>query len=239
MGHPLDGGLTPCPCPLVAARRGGRPHTGGVGCYGDHILPRLTHLAMRGREFAALRARVAAGLAGDVLEIGFGSGLNVPCYPAGLRRVWVVDPAAVGFRLAAKRVAASAIPIEYAGADAQALPLGDASVDHVLSTWTLCTIPDPARALLEIRRVLRPGGTLHFVEHGRSPDEKVVRAQNRLTPLQRRIAGGCHLNRPIGLLITGAGLEVTRMDNYYLTGPRPFVYTFEGVAVRAAGPTGH
>lgn len=190
---------------------------------------------MRNREFGALRARAAAALAGDVLEVGFGSGLNLPYYPPALTRVWAVDPAAVGFKLAAKRIAASVVPVEYAGTDARALPLGDASVDCALSTWTLCTIPDVVRALSEIHRVLRPGGMFHFVEHGRSPDEKVARAQDRLTPLQRRLAGGCHLNRPIGRLIGGAGLAVTRLDTYYLSGPRAYVYTFEGVAVKAPG----
>lgn len=114
------------------------------------------------------------------------------------------------------RVAASSVPVDYVGLDGQDLPLDDGSVDHVLTTWTLCTIPDVERALGEIRRVLRPGGALHFVEHGRAPDPKVARWQDRLTPIQRRIAGGCHLNRPIDELIAGVGLDVGRIDNYYL-----------------------
>ncbi|HKB31086.1 MAG TPA: class I SAM-dependent methyltransferase [Streptosporangiaceae bacterium] len=203
-----------------------------MGFYGEQILPRFTDLALRGREFAKLRARVAAGLKGEVLEVGFGSGLNVPHYPPGLKRVRAVDPAAVGRKLAAKRVAASAVPIEYAGTDAQALPLEDASVDHALSTWTLCTIPDVDLALAEIFRVLRPGGALHFVEHGHSPDDTVARWQDRLTPLQRRVAGGCHLGRPIDRLVAGAGFELTRLDTFYMKGPRTFGYTFEGVAAR-------
>jgi ubiquinone/menaquinone biosynthesis C-methylase UbiE len=202
-----------------------------MGLYGDQILPRAVNLAMRGGEFARPRARVAAGLEGEVLEIGFGSGLNIPYYPAGLKRVWAVDPATAGRKLAAKRVAACPVPIEYLGADAQMLPVGDASVDHVLSTWTLCTIPDATRALAEIRRVLRPGGAFHFVEHGLAPDAKVARLQHRLTPLQRRAFGGCHLNRPIDHLVAAAGLELTRMDTYYMRGPRALGYTFEGVAV--------
>jgi SAM-dependent methyltransferase len=116
--------------------------------------------------------------------------------------------------------------------------LDDASVDHVLSTWTLCTIPDVSQALAEVRRVLRPGGALHFLEHGLSPDQKVARLQNLLTPLQRRVFGGCHINRPIGRLVAGAGLEVTQMQMYYLRGPRAVGYMFEGVAIKPGGQQG-
>jgi ubiquinone/menaquinone biosynthesis C-methylase UbiE len=203
-----------------------------MGFYGDQILPRVVDLTLRGREVARLRARVLAGMDGEVLEIGFGSGLNIPYYPPGMKRVRAVDPAITGRKLAAKRAAASTVPIEFTGVDAQALPVEDASIDNVLSTWTLCTIPDVSRALAEVRRVLRPGGALHFIEHGLSPDAKVARLQRRLTPLQRRVAGGCHLNRPIDLLVAGAGLELTRMDTYYMKGPHAFGYTFEGVAIK-------
>jgi SAM-dependent methyltransferase len=206
-----------------------------MGFYEAHILPWLTDRVMRGPEFNRLRGRVTAGLAGEVLEIGFGSGLNMRYYPPEVKRVLAVEPAAAGRKLAARRVAASAVPVEYAGTDAQALPLADASVDHAVSTWTLCTIPDAGRALAELRRVLRPGGTLHFVEHGRSPDAGVARTQNRFTPLQRRLAGGCHLNRPIDQLLTTAGFELTRLDTFYLPAPRAWGYTFEGVAA-PAGP---
>ena len=203
-----------------------------MGLYADQILPRAINLALRGGEFAGPRARVAAGLDGEVLEIGFGSGLNIPYYPAGLQRVQAVDPAAAGRKLAAGRAAASAVPIEYIGSDATALPVADASVDHVLSTWTLCTIPDAMRALAEVRRVLRPGGAFRFVEHGMAPDPGVARLQQRLTPLQRRAFGGCHLDRRIDQLVAAAGLELTRLDTYYMKGPRPLGYTFEGVAIR-------
>jgi ubiquinone/menaquinone biosynthesis C-methylase UbiE len=203
-----------------------------MGLYRDQVLPRIVDLAMRGSDVEQVRARVAAGLDGEVLEIGFGSGLNIPHYPAGLTRVWAVDPAAVGRKLAAKRAAASAVPIEYIGLDAEKLPTGDASADHVLSTWTLCTIPDPMVALAEIIRVLRPGGAFHFVEHGRSPDPKVARMQDRLNPLQRRVFGGCNLNRPIDQLVTASGLELTRLDTYYMKGPRAVEHTFEGIAVK-------
>jgi len=201
--------------------------------YQDQILPRAVDVLLGGKEFAKLRARVAADLDGEVLEVGFGSGRNVPHYPPTLKRVRAVDPATVGRKLAAKRVAASPVPIEYIGLDGQELPLEDASVDHVLTTWTLCTIPEVERALAEMRRVLRTGGSLHFLEHGRSPDAKVVRWQDRLTPIQKRVAGGCHLNRPIDGLVRDAGLEVKHLENFYMRGPKPLGYMFEGVATKA------
>jgi ubiquinone/menaquinone biosynthesis C-methylase UbiE len=203
-----------------------------VGIYGDKVLPRLTNVMLGGQEFARLRARVAAGLEGEVLEVGFGSGLNVPHYPSAVTGVHAVDPATVGRKLAAERVAASTVPVDYIGLDGEALPLDDRSVDHVLTTWTLCTIPQVDQALREIRRVLRPGGALHFLEHGRSPDAGVARWQDRLTPLQRRIAGGCHLNRPIDQLVADADLEIAQLDNYYVRGPKPYTYMFEGRATR-------
>ena len=204
-----------------------------VGFYEDQIVPRLIDLVMSRRELTPIRSRVAASLEGDVLEVGFGSGLNVAHYPHAVTHVRAVDPAAVGRKLAAKRIAASRVPVEYVDLDAQALTLGSASVDHVLTTWTLCSIPDVDRALSEIRRVLRPGGAFHFVEHGRAPDLTVAGWQDRLTPLQRRLAGGCHLNRPIDQLVLNSGLELIRLENYYAKGPRPFAYMFEGVAVRS------
>ncbi len=204
-----------------------------MGFYGEQILPRFIDVALGNRECARLRARLASELEGEVLEVGFGSGLNVPHYPPNVTRVLAVDPATVGRKLATKRVAASAVPVEYVGLDGETLPLADESVDHALTTWTLCTIPDAHRALTEIRRVLRPGGSLHFLEHGRSPDPNVVQWQDRLTPIQRRIGGGCHLNRPIDQLLADADLEVTRMDHYYMRGPKPLGYMFEGVANKA------
>jgi ubiquinone/menaquinone biosynthesis C-methylase UbiE len=204
-----------------------------MGLYRDQILPRAINLALRGGEFTRLRARVTARLAGQVLEIGFGSGLNIPHYPASLERVQAIDPAAVGRKLAAKRAAACPVPIDYLGTDAQTLPADDASVDSVLSTWTLCTIPDAGQALAEIRRVLRPGGALHFIEHGLAPDPAVARLQQRLTPFQHRAFGGCHLNRRIDQLVAAAGLELTRIDTYYMKGPRALGYTFEGIATKA------
>ena len=204
-----------------------------MGFYQDQVVPRITNVALGGREFARIRPRVTAGLAGEVLEVGFGSGLNVPYYPVEVKRVRAVDPATVGRKLAASRLAASPVPVEFAGLDGQALPAESGAVDHVLITWTMCTIPGVATALREMHRVLRPGGELHFAEHGRSPDPGVARWQDRLTPLQRLLYAGCHLNRPIDRLVTQAGFRMTRLENFYLPGPRPFGYIFEGVAVKA------
>jgi ubiquinone/menaquinone biosynthesis C-methylase UbiE len=203
-----------------------------MGFYEREVLPRVVDVALSGKQLDRLRARVAGRLEGEVLEIGFGSGRNVPHYAASVTRVRAVDPALAGRKLAAARVAASSVPIEYIGLDGEHLPIEDGSVDHVLTTWTLCTIPDVGRALEEIRRVLRPGGSLQFLEHGRAPDPKVAQWQDRITPLQRRIAGGCHLNRAIDHLVTDAGLSMERIDNYYVKGPKVFGYMYEGTATR-------
>jgi ubiquinone/menaquinone biosynthesis C-methylase UbiE len=198
--------------------------------YEREVLPRFTDVALRGKELQRLRARVAAPLEGEVLEVGFGSGPNVPFYPPAVARVRAVDPATVGRKLAAKRLASSPVPVEFVGLDGESLPIDDASVDHVLTTWTLCTIPGIDRALQEMARVLRPGGSLHFLEHGASPDPKVRRWQDRLDPLQGRLFGGCHLNREIDKLIDESGLHIAQLDNHYLRGPKTIGYMYEGVA---------
>lgn len=203
-----------------------------MGLYVDRVLPRITNVVLANPEFKKVRQRVAAGLAGEILEVGFGSGLNVPFYPSEVRRVLAVDPATAGRKLAAKRVAASTVPVEYVGLAGEDLPLESESVDQVLITWTMCTIPAVERALSEMRRVLRPGGEVHFAEHGRSPDPKVALWQDRLNPLQRVWAGGCNLNRPIDCLVTDAGFELTRLENFYVKGPKSTGYMYEGVATK-------
>ncbi len=204
-----------------------------MGLYSEQVVPRIIDVVMASKEFEPIRARVCRQLTGEVIEIGFGSGLNVAHYPRVVHRVQAVDPAALGRKLASKRLASSPVPVEFIGLDGEQLPVESGSVDHVLATWTLCTIPHPERALAETHRVLRAGGRFHFVEHGRSPEAQVARWQNRLTPIQRRVAGGCHLNRPIRELIEAAGFQLSALDNYYVSGPKSFGYTYEGTATKA------
>ncbi|MCK9894188.1 class I SAM-dependent methyltransferase [Frankia sp. AgB32] len=200
-----------------------------MGFYDDQVLPRIVDLAL-GRPMEEVRARVAAGLSGEVLEIGFGSGRNLPHLPAGVTRLLAVEPAAGGRKLAAPRIAAAPCTVEFVGLDGQELSLADASVDHVLTTWTLCTIPDTGRALREIHRVLRPGGTLHFTEHGRSPRPTVARWQDRLTPAWSRLAGGCQLNRQIDDLIEKSGLTLESARTYPMNGTAQIGFAYEGIA---------
>jgi SAM-dependent methyltransferase len=194
-----------------------------MGLYGEQVLPRIINVACGLKAAAPLRRRVCAGLEGDVVEIGFGSGLNVPFYPTTVTRVAAVEPADVGWKLAHKRLEATSVPVERSGLDGQSLPFADNSYDAALSTWTLCTIPDVATALSEVRRVLKPGGTLHFVEHGLAPDERVRRWQHRLEPVQKRVFGGCHLTRPVVDLLTSAGFTITDLDVFYEDGAPKFV----------------
>lgn len=203
-----------------------------MGVWRDRILPRLIDRGMRGPEFGEMRQRATEGLRGTVLEVGFGSGLNLRYYPEGVERILAVDPALLGRELAAERIAASPIEVEFVGLDGAALPLDDASVDSVLSTWTFCTIPDAVRALAEVRRVLRPGGAFHFVEHGLSPDAGVARWQRRLNGAWKRIAGGCHIDRPIDRLVRDAGFELSQLSNHYAAGPRTLTHMYEGRALR-------
>jgi ubiquinone/menaquinone biosynthesis C-methylase UbiE len=203
-----------------------------MGVYSERVLPRIINVACGMKESRPLRERVCAGLHDQVVEIGFGTGHNVPFYPDAVERVAAVEPSQLSWKLARDRVSASPVSVERSGIDGQSLPFPDDSFDTALSTWTLCTIPDPVLALTEVRRVLRPGGTLHFIEHGLAPDENVQRWQRRLQPLNKRMFGGCHLTRPILELLQTAGFTVTEVDVFYEKGaPKPMGADSLGVAV--------
>lgn len=202
-----------------------------MGLWTDHVVPRIADKALGTGQVRAMRERVCADLSGEVVEIGFGSGHNVPLYPAAVTRVEAVEPSDVGWRLGEERRAAATVPVHRAGLDGQRLPFPDGSFDCALSTFTMCTIPDVSAALAELRRVLRPGGTLHFVEHGRAPDASVLRWQRRIEPLYTPMAGGCRLSRPIDELVAGAGFTVERLEaGYAPKDPKPFGYVYQGVA---------
>ena len=188
---------------------------------------------MRGHEIGELRAHALDGLHGRVLEIGFGSGLNVRWYPTEVTSVSAVEPSDVGWRLSERRRAASDVTIERTGLDGERIDEPDATYDGAVSTFTLCTIPDTAAALSEVRRVLRPGATFHLLEHGLAPDADVVRRQRRWEPVQKRLAGGCHLTRDPVALLDGAGFTIAHRDAAYLSGPRfqrPWTYVYSLVA---------
>jgi len=198
--------------------------------YRERIVPYLVHMSMRQGTLVAYRHRVVAAAEGRVLEIGIGSGLNLPHYGKKAVHIIGLDPSTKLLSMSARAIARDSHPADLVMGTAEAIPLEDKSVDTVVTTWTLCTIPDVVRALSEMRRVLRPGGRLLFVEHGRSPDAGVRRWQDRLTPLWRCIAGGCHLNRAVTQLIEDSGFRIERMDTGYMKGPKLMTFMYEGSA---------
>lgn len=192
-----------------------------MGLYGEHVLPRIVNVACSAKSARPLRGRVCAGLSGEVIEIGFGSGLNLPFYPPEVQQIAAVEPADISWNMAAGRMAQTTTTVQRSGRDAQSLPYPDNSFDAAVSTWTLCTIPDASAALREVHRVLRPDAPIHFVEHGLAEDEPVRRMQQRIDRVHVKVAG-CHVSRPIVELLTNAGFVVTELDAFYLKGAPRF-----------------
>jgi ubiquinone/menaquinone biosynthesis C-methylase UbiE len=202
-----------------------------LGFYRHYVFPRLLDLAVASKVYREPRRRTMATASGRILEIGFGTGMNLQYYPPSVRRIEAIDPDANLDRLSAPRIAASAIEVDFHHLDAQRLPFAESSFDTVVCTLTLCSIPDVEHALGEVRRVLKPGGQFLFLEHGLAPEPGVARWQHRLTPVQQRVGGGCHLDRPMARLVAGAGLALGPVRNYYLKGvPRFIGYMTEGIA---------
>jgi ubiquinone/menaquinone biosynthesis C-methylase UbiE len=201
-----------------------------MGFYNDMILPRLCDLAMRNKQLVPFRERVIGAAEGRVLEIGVGSGKNLPFYRPPVREVLALEPAPQLIAMARSASRASSMPVTFLEASAEAIPLDEHSVDTIVTTWTLCSITQAATALADMRRVLRQGGKLLFVEHGLAPDEGVRRWQDRLTPAWRCISGGCHLNRPIRSMIEAAGFRIDRIETGYIPGPKPMTFMYEGSA---------
>ena len=195
-----------------------------MGFYSTHIVPRFIDKALGTPAMQEGRNAVAAGLSGTVLEIGFGSGLNVASYPPEIELVYAVEPALTARKIAVPRIAASPIPIQYAGLHGETVALEDNSCDGALCTFTLCTIPGVEQALAELRRVLKPGGRFHFLEHGLAPDAKTQTWQRRLDPLEKRLADGCHLTRDPVELVKAAGFELEFVHSEYTKGPKPWVF---------------
>jgi len=204
-----------------------------VGFYARHILPRLIDLAMGNKVTTRLREVWIPRARGEVLEIGIGSGRNLPFYPAAVQHVYGVDPSMELQEMAREQVFKTHVKVDFLAQSAEVrLPLSDASVDTVISTWTLCSIPNAINALSEMRRVLKPNGSFIFLEHGRAPDARVAAWQNHLTPIWKRFTGGCHLNRKIDDLITSAGFTINEIKTSYFPGPRPMTFMYQGLAAR-------
>jgi ubiquinone/menaquinone biosynthesis C-methylase UbiE len=201
-----------------------------MGFYQDQIVPVLINLTMRRRDLAAYRSRVIPAANGRVLEIGIGSGFNLPFYSRDVERLVGLDPSPKLLSMVRRNLRPNDPSIELIEGSAEAIPLESNSVDTVVTTWTLCSIPDAARALREMHRVLRPTGRLLFIEHGRAPEANVRWWQDRLTPAWKRIGGGCHLNRAIQTLIEDAAFRFDRFETGYMRGPKPLTFMYEGTA---------
>lgn len=205
-----------------------------MGFYSRYIFPHILDKVMSSGQMSKVRAAVLAEVSGDVFEVGFGTGLNLPHYPAHVKQLITADPNPGMSTLAQRRIDASGIKVTHHTVSGEDLPLDSASFDCVVCTWTLCSIPDAARALREFHRILRPNGKLHFVEHGVAADENVRRWQVRLTPLNKVFADGCHLDRDMRTLIHSQRFRIDSLTNFYLPKtPRVGGYLYQGVAVKA------
>ncbi len=203
-----------------------------MNLYDRYLMPLLIDAGCGLKDFQALRALLLPQAAGAVLEIGIGTGRNLPFYdPARVSSLQGLDPAGQMHRKAQARAKAAGLEVELIALSAEQIPAPDASYDTVVCTFTLCTIPDPVTALREMRRVLKTGGKLLFCEHGRAPEAPVQRWQDRLTPWWKPIAGGCHLNRDVRAMLSAGGFVPTQIESSYLSGPKPLVYVTRGVAV--------
>lgn len=203
-----------------------------MGLYEERVLPRLVELTCGGADMAKFRRRTVEGLQGRIVEVGFGSGLNAEVYPDEVTEVLAVEPSELARERSARHAGSTSARIEFVGLDGAVLPIEDAACDGALATFTLCTIPDVDAALAELHRVVRPGGRFHFMEHGRAPDESVRTWQRRIEPIQKRIAGGCHLTRDPEALVRDAGFDIVELEHRYVRGPKPWSYFTIGKAVR-------
>jgi ubiquinone/menaquinone biosynthesis C-methylase UbiE len=201
-----------------------------MGLYNDYILPHVINLSMRNHELLTYRKRLLSQAQGRVLEIGIGSGLNLPHYSPSIEEIVGLEPSSRLLAMAQRSADSYKIPVTVIAGRAEAIPANSQSFDTVVTTWTLCSIPDAIEALKEMRRVLKSAGQLLFVEHGLAPEDNIRRWQQRLTPLWTKIGGGCHLNRPIRALIEGAGFEITKLETGYAKGPKPMTFFYEGCA---------
>ncbi|HEY2388331.1 MAG TPA: class I SAM-dependent methyltransferase [Candidatus Binatia bacterium] len=204
-----------------------------MGIYSTYVFPWILDRVMRQEPVRRQREKVVPRAGGDVLEIGVGSGLNLPFYDrVKVTRLRALDPSAELQRLARPRAEAAPVPVELLTASAEEIPLESASIDTVVITYTMCSIPQVDKALREMHRVLRPGGTLLFAEHGRAPDASVARWQNRLNPLWHWFSGGCNMNRPVPDLLGAAGFQLGEVETMYLPGPRVLTFNYWGIATR-------
>jgi ubiquinone/menaquinone biosynthesis C-methylase UbiE len=201
-----------------------------MGFYQDTILPWLTHLAMRQSRLVPYRTRVVSGATGRVLEIGMGSGLNLPFYGPDVKQVIGIEPSARLLSMAREAGRGRTGELELIEGTAEAMPIESATIDTVLTTWTMCSIQNVGDALAEMRRVLKPTGRLLFVEHGRAPEARVQWWQDHLTPAWKHLSGGCHLNRPVEVIVRNAGFSIEHLDKGYMRGPKPMTFMYEGSA---------